>query len=534
MKKVNYRPVVLVIADGFGIAPASAGNAIARAKTPNLKKYIENYPATTLIASGESVGLSWGEIGNSEVGHKNIGSGQIFYQKLPRINKEIKDESFYKNPAFIKAIDHVAKHKSKLHLMGLASNGNVHASIEHFFALFEFAKQNGLKEIILHPILDGRDSLYNSAPRFIEDLIKKAKEIGIKAKIATVSGRFYAMDRDNHWERTEQYYNAIVNGQAKEYFKDPFEAIESSYKKEIYDENIEPVVIGKNNKSTAVIEPDDAVIFLNFRSDRARQITKALILPEFDKFKRTYLKNLFFVAMAQYEENLPMEIAYPPLVINNCLSEVISKSGLKQLHIAETEKYAHVTFFFNGGKEDPYENEDRIVVPSPPVASYDQKPEMSLKEVTNRIIKEIMAEKYDFIVINMANPDMVGHSGNLAATIEAVEKVDKFTSKIVDVTLAKGGCVLFTADHGNAEELLNLQTENISKEHSTNPVPLIVIAKELEGKSIGTVDSINGDLSLVTPSGILSDIAPTVLYLMGLEKPKEMTGTNLIPEDLIS
>jgi len=530
MAKIKFKPVVLIILDGWGIAALAPGNAIAKAKTPNLDKYIKTYPAMTLVASGESVGLSWGEMGNSEVGHTNIGSGMVFYQNLPRISKTISDKTFFTNSAFLKATGHVKKYGSKLHLIGLVSSGGVHSHIEHLYALLELAKQQKGKEVYIHAILDGRDTIYNTAKGFIEELSRKIKELGSSAQIATISGRFYAMDRDNHWERTALAFKAMTLGQSQESFADPIKAIENSYEKKVYDEQFLPVVITKKNKPVTLIEDKDAIIFFNFRADRARQLTQAFILPEFNKFPRpSEFKNLFFAAMTQYDINLPIDaIAFQPIEITRPLAKVLSEAGLKQLHIAETEKYAHVTFFFNGGKEEPYPNEDRIVIPSPRVSSFDEKPEMSVLKVTDEVLKAITENKYDFIVINFANPDIVAHTGNLKATIKACEICDKCLGKIVNATIAKNGVVAITADHGNAEELQNIKTQDVDKEHSTNPVPFIIVGKEWEGKNVGLPDSLGSDLSLVTPSGILSDVAPTILKIMGIKKPSEMTGTSLI------
>jgi 2,3-bisphosphoglycerate-independent phosphoglycerate mutase len=530
MAKSKHQTVVLAILDGWGVAPPAPGNAISSAQTPNLNKYISTYPVMTLNASGDAVGLSWGEMGNSEVGHMNLGSGIIFYQSLPRITKTIIDGTFFENPAFLKAIDHVKKQKSKLHLLGLVSSGGVHAHTEHLFALLELAKKQGLKEVYIHAILDGRDTIYNTGKGFMEELLKKIKKIKINAQVATISGRFYAMDRDNHWERTEKAFKVMTLGESDEKFKDPIKAIEKSYANKIYDEEFIPVVITNKDKPVTLIEDNDAIIFFNFRADRARQISQAFILPEFNKFPRpSDYKKLFFTSMTMYDKDLPLDaIAFMPIEITEPLAKAISDEGLKQLHIAETEKYAHVTFFFNGGIEAPFPKEERIVIPSPRVASYAEKPEMSAPKVMDEVIKAIESNKYDFIVLNFANADMVSHTGDLKATIRACETVDKCLGKIVKLVLSKNGVVLISADHGNAEELQNIQTGEIDKEHSTNPVPLIIIGNEWEGKTLGTSDVIGSDLSLVTPAGVLSDVAPTILKIMGVKKPKEMTGTSLI------
>jgi len=522
------KPVVLIILDGWGVAPLSPGNAIAQAKTPYLNKLIKSYPAMTLHASGEEVGLAWGEVGNSEVGHMNLGAGKLIYQNLSRINRSIADESFFANPAFLGALEHAKTNKSSLHLMGLASSGNVHSSIEHLYALLQLCANNKFKNVFVHAFLDGRDMPYNSGLDFIQKLEQKMSELKV-GQIASVSGRFYAMDRDNHWERVQAAYQAMALGESPEKFTSAAEAVQSSYDKKIYDEEFVPaVIIDKQGRSVATIKNNDSVIFFNYRSDRAREITKALILPGFEKFSRIYLENIYFVAMTEYEKDLPVEIAFPPEDIAEPLAKVLADNGLKQLHIAETEKYAHVTFFFNGGRETPFENEDRILVPSPRLAAYDKKPEMSAKIVTKKAGEAIMNKDYDFIVINFANSDMVGHTGNLKATIKACEVIDDCLKKLMEIILAKGGLAFITADHGNAEEIVNTQSGGIDKEHSTYPVPFLVVGKEWEGKSGGAKEIPNSDLSLMQPSGILADVAPTIIKAMKLPIPEEMTGKSLI------
>ncbi len=528
VKSSRPRPMVLIILDGWGIAPPSDGNAISLARTPNINKLITSYPALSLVAAGDAAGLSWGEMGNSEVGHLNLGAGKVFYQTLPKIDKSITDGSFYSNKIFLKAADLVKKNKSKLHFLGLLSTGGVHGSIAHLFALLEFAKRQKIKDVFLHVILDGRDNIYNSGLGLAENLVGQMNKLGV-GKIATLAGRFYAMDRDNHWERIEKVYRAMALGQNAEQFSDPLEAIKKSYDKKIYDEEFVPTVITSRGQPVALVEDQDALIFFNFRADRARELTKAFVIPEFDKFERPkYLKNLFFVTMTDYEEGLPVEVAFPPELIKIPLAKVISDEGLKQLHLAETEKYAHVTFFFNGGGEEPFPREDRVVIPSPRVSTYDQKPEMSANEITDRAIKEIENDKYDFIVINFANADMVGHTGKKEETIKAIETLDHCLGRLTKVILAQGGVAVITADHGNAEELINLQTGVIDKEHSTNPVPIIIVGKEFEGKTVGAAEAPGADLSLIQPQGLLSDVAPTILKIMGLKQPEEMTGSPLI------
>ncbi|MEK7167915.1 MAG: 2,3-bisphosphoglycerate-independent phosphoglycerate mutase, partial [Patescibacteria group bacterium] len=428
------KPVVLIILDGWGIAPASKGNALALAKTPFVNNLIKSYPAMTLRASGESVGLSWGEVGNSEVGHLNLGSGKLVYQNLPEINRSIADGPFFKNEKFLAAIHHAKKNRTALHLMGLASSGGVHSHIDHLLALLDLCEKEKFKNVYLHLFLDGRDMAYNSGADFVKKVEDKIKEIKL-GRIATISGRFYALDRDNHWERVALAYKAMTQGEAEHKSGDPLEAVEDSYAKKIYDEEFVPTVITSGDNPVGKVEDNDAVIFFNYRSDRAREITKAFVLPGFEKFERNYLKDLFFVTMTEYEKDLPVEVAFPPQEIHEPLAKVISDAKLKQLHVAETEKYAHVTFFFNGGRELQLEGEERILIPSPRVPSYDKKPEMSAKEITKRTIKEIMADTYDFIVINFANSDMVAHTGNLKATAKAAEVLDGCVKQLVEVVL---------------------------------------------------------------------------------------------------
>jgi len=520
------KPVILVVLDGWGIAPPYSGNAITQAKTPNFDKLVSLYPSMTLRASGEAVGLPWGESGNSEVGHMNLGLGRIIYQDLPRINRAISDNSFYKNKVLLEATDYVKKNNSALHFIGLISNGGVHASIEHLLALLALAKEKNIKNVYIHAILDGRDTPYNSGINFIKEIERHIQEYKI-GKIATISGRFYAMDRNNHWDRTGKAYFAMVKGEGNE-GENPTKVIKESYDKKIYDEEFVPTVIKEKGEPVGLIKEKDAVIFFNYRSDRARQLTKAFVLPGFEKIKnREYLKNLFFVCFTEYEEDLPVKIAFLPEKIKNTLGETISKAGYKQLRIAETEKYAHVTYFFNGGLEEKSTGEDHVLIPSLQVESYDIKPEMSAMEITKKIIELIEKDKYNFILVNYANVDMVGHTANIKAASKAVEVVDKCLGDLVKITLEKNGILLVTADHGNAENMFNMQTGLKDKEHTANPVPFIIIGKEFEGKTIGFQEAPGNDLSLIQPQGILSDVAPTILKIMKIKIPPEMTGRSL-------
>ncbi len=527
--KHRPRPVVLCVLDGFGTAPDDDGNAITRAKTPNFDEFTTRYPVVNVKASGEAVGLMWGEMGNSEVGHLTIGAGRVFYQTLPLIERSIKDESFFANDALKASIAHVQKTGGTLHLMGLMSSGKVHAYNMHCYAILELLKREKVKKVAIHAILDGRDTIYNSGKEFVVELMGKMKEIGI-GELASLSGRYYTMDRDNRWDRIQAAYEAIALGKSSSMAADPLKAIADSYKKKIYDEEFVPTVLTKRGKPVATVEKGDAMIFFNYRPDRARQITKAFTLPTFEKFERKYIENLQFTSLAEYEKGLPVQVVFPPVLIKNTLSEVVSTAGLVQLHIAETEKYAHVTFFFNGTREEPFPHEDRKIIPSPKVESYDQKPEMSAKEVVDQIIKEIKTGNYDVIITNLANPDMVAHTGNMEASVKAIEAVDMQMGRLAAAVLKAGGEMLITADHGNAEEVENLQTRERDKEHSTNPVPLWVIGERFKGKAGLSGDVPNGDLSLLPPVGMLADVAPTFLAMMGIDSPKEMTGESLLPE----
>jgi len=529
MANLKPKPVVLVILDGFGVAPPSKGNGVTLAKKPVFDHLVANYPVMTLQASGEAVGLSWGEMGNSEVGHMNLGSGEIIYQTLPKINKSIEDGSFSENQAFKKAVEQVKKNKSRLHLLGLVSNGGVHSHQDHLYALLDLVKQEKLKEVYIHAILDGRDTKKDGGLDFIQQLQKKIKEAGV-GKIATLSGRFYAMDRDNHWDREEKAFLAIALGKSELKSEDPVQAIKQSYQNNVFDEEFLPTVITSGAKPVVTIEDKDAVIFFNFRADRARQMTAAFSVPSFDKFEsKKEFKDLVFITFTEYEKDLPVDVAFPPNIIQQPLGKILSENNLAQLHTAETEKYAHVTFFFNGGREDEFNGEERILVPSPPVPTYDQKPEMSAAEVTSKLLAALKQKKHDFVVINYANPDMVGHTGVIPATVKAIEAVDKYLGQLVKLVLSLGGVCFITADHGNAEELINLQTGEVDKEHSTNPVPFIAVGKQWEGQSLTPgLDSAGGDLSIVTPSGMLADISPTILKVLEIKQPQEMTGSPLL------
>jgi len=526
MITLKRQPVILIIIDGYGVAPPSRGNAFALAKTPVLDRLIEQYPTMTLQAAGDAVGLPWGEMGNSEVGHLCLGSGRVIYQNLPRITRTIIDGTFFTNLAFTQATDYVLKNNSRLHLVGMFSTAGVHSFDEHAFALLELCQQKKIKDVFIHVILDGRDSPYNSGLEFVSKIMKKCKTIG-RGKIATIAGRFYAMDRDNHWDRTALAYQAMTAGQGPA-ADDPLAAIKESYTRSVYDEQMVPTVITTGGNPVATVINHDAVIFFNFRPDRARQLTTAFVLPGFAKFPRPeYLKDLIFVTMTEYEKNLPVNIAFPPEIVTEPLAKVFSDAKCNQLHAAETEKYAHVTFFFNGGIEAPFPGEERILVPSPSVPSYDQKPDMSARQITARVLEQLNTGKFALVVMNFANPDMIGHTGNIPATIQGIETVDHCLGELIDAALSINGLILITGDHGNAEMKIDGQTGAVNKEHSASPVPLIVVGNDLSPNVLRHFKAPLHDLSSLTPVGVLADVAPTILNLVGLPVPTTMTGHDL-------
>lgn len=502
------KPIALIIMDGFGCNSDNYGNAIAAADTPNIDKYMKG-PNTIIGASGLDVGLPDGQMGNSEVGHTNIGAGRIVYQMLVKISKSIKDGDFFENPALLSAMNNCKEKNSALHLMGLLSPGGVHSHMEHLYGLLEMAKRNGLEKVYVHAFLDGRDEPPSSAAEFMSETCDKIKEIGV-GSVATISGRFYAMDRDNAWDRVEKAYNAMVLGDGVDANgKCPVQAIKDSYANEVTDEFMLPTVTNKNG----IIKENDSVIFFNFRPDRARQITRAFVDPEFKGFER---KNGFFpvnfVCMAQYDAVMPnVSIAFPPEALKMTLGEYLSKLGKTQLRIAETQKYAHVTFFFNGGEEKQFDGEDRILIKSPDVETFDMKPEMSAYEVTDAVVDAINSDKYDVIILNYANCDMVGHTGIFDAAKAAVEAVDTCVGRMVDAIQAKGGVALITADHGNADKMYEPDGSAFTA-HTTNPVPFIVVGYDCE----------------LRDGGVLADIAPTILQILEVPQPEEMTGKSLI------
>ena len=510
------KPIALIILDGYGINDTVAGNAIKAANTPNLDSYFADYPNTILYASGMSVGLPEGQMGNSEVGHTNIGAGRVVYQELTRITKSIKDGDFFENAALIKAVENCKKNDSALHFMGLLSDGGVHSHIEHLFGLIDLAKTAGLKKVYIHCIMDGRDVSPTSGAGYLEQLQNYLDKAGV-GEIATVMGRYYAMDRDTNWNRVEKAYDAAVrsNGvfceDVQAMMKKSYETLDENGAA-ITDEFIIPAVVTKIGAPVGSISANDSVIFFNFRPDRAREFTRTLVDPEFTGFNRELLP-LYYVCMTQYDASMPnVDVAFKPESLTNTFGEYISKKGLTQLRIAETEKYAHVTFFFNGGVENQYEGEDRKLIASPKVATYDMQPEMSAYKVADACVELINEDKYDCIILNFAICDMVGHTGVFDAAMAAVDAVDEGLGKVVDALRAKDGKILITADHGNADCMVDPETNDVFTAHTTNPVPLIVMGA--------------GDVEL--KKGKLADLCPTMLDLMGLDKPAEMTGETLI------
>lgn len=540
----NHGPIVLTILDGWGIAPPGPGNAVTLAKIPNFDSYWSSFPHTTLIASGEDVGLPRGEPGNSETGHLNIGAGRIVYQDLPKINVSIADGSFLKNPAFLMAANHVRQNNSSLNLMGLVGPGGVHSSLEHIFALLKFAVDEKINNVYLHLFTDGRDSPPTSSLDYINRVEAELGKFGV-GKIASICGRYYAMDRDNRWERIQTAYDALTSG-IGEKAHSAKDAVQNSYLKGTTDEFIKPCIIVKENgEPLKLISDNDAVIFFNFRVDRPRELTKTLTLKDFENYqpkrlsfdpyaerygqkqflevkgiqtfnRKKILSNLLFVTMTEYEKGLPVEVAFPPSRIDLTLSRLFSENQKRQFHLAETEKYPHVTSFFDGSAEKPSPYEEWSKVPSPNVATYDLMPEMSAQEVTNQFLMRINTTMYDFALVNFANPDMVGHTGVINAGIKACEVTDKCLGQIVSTTLNLEGTVIVTADHGNVEEMISLDTGKINTEHSKNMVPFILINKSLIGS--GTM----------LPQGILADIAPTILSIAGLTVPGTMSGKKLL------
>lgn len=503
------KPVALIILDGFGYLPTDRGNAVKHANTPVFDSIFQNYSHTLIGASGEDVGLPDGQMGNSEVGHLNIGAGRIVYQELTRITKEIREGSLFTNPALLEAMENAKKEGRALHLMGLLSDGGVHSHNSHIEGLLLMAKQQGVKDVYVHAFMDGRDTPPQSGKDYIVQLENFMKTHGI-GKILTVSGRYYAMDRDKRWDRVKLAYDAIVKADAPK-ADSALSCIEASYHENVTDEFVLPTVIGEG---LTTLSAHDSVIFFNFRPDRARELTRAIVDRDFDGFEREYFETTY-VTMTQYDKTMPnVIVAYTPQTLDNTLGEYIASKGKTQLRIAETEKYAHVTFFFNGGREEAYANEERILVPSPKVATYDLKPEMSAYEVTDRLINDLETNPKDLIVLNFANPDMVGHTGVFEAAVKAVETVDICLGKVLDKIKSLGGVAFITADHGNAEQMFD-DLGGPFTAHTTNKVPFVM------------VDDVNKNIKL-RDGGRLCDFAPTILEVMGLEKPEQMTGISLL------
>lgn len=508
------KPLLLMILDGWGYSPVSKGNAIAQAHKPNFDQLLETYPHILLQASGEAVGLPAGQMGNSEVGHLNIGAGRVVYQELTRIFKAIKTGEFAKNPILGEAMERVKNGPGALHLMGLVSDGGVHSHLDHLFALLEMAKTIGVKKVYIHVVLDGRDVLPQSAKTYLGQLNEKMEELGI-GQIATVSGRYYLMDRDQRWDRVEKAYQALVQGEG---IKAPnlFAAVEQSYDVRVNDEFVVPtVIIDGEGQPLGKIQEGDSVIFFNFRSDRARQISHAFVDEKFTGFERKEHPNIHYVCLTEYDVTLKTPVAFPPQNLENTLGEVLAQQHKKQLRIAETEKYAHVTFFFNGGVEDPCPGEDRCLIPSPKLATYNLKPEMSAPEVTEELLTRVQNDSYDVIILNFANSDMVGHTGEFEAAIKAVEAVDECIGKIIPAVQKQGGTIMITADHGNAEAKIDLETGRPITAHTTNPVPFILIDDTYKEDKL-------------REGGALCDVAPTILALLKIPQPTDMTGKSLI------
>ncbi len=516
------RPFVLLIMDGWGINPRKEGNAIALARTPNLDKLAKNWPHTSVRTSGEAVGLPEGQMGNSEVGHQNIGAGKRVLQDYSRVNESIKDGSFFQNPALLKAVEHVKKNGSRLHICGLLGNGGVHAHETHLEALLSLANKHDIEHVYIHSFTDGRDTSPTGGVEFMRHLQARAQEIGGKhaAKVATVSGRYYAMDRDNRWDRTALAYFAMTRAEGIK-AASAIRAIEQSYEQGITDEFIIPTMVMEDQHPVAVVKAGDALIHYNFRPDRARQLTKAFVLEELPsqaqgKFDRgARLENVQYVMMTAYEEGLDAPVAFRADEVEMPIARVISEQGWRQFHTAETEKYAHVTYFINGRREEPFPGEDRLLVPSPKVPTYDLQPEMSATGVTSTAVEHIRSGDYDFVVMNYANADMVGHTGVIEAAIKAVEIVDTGVGQVVEATLAMGGGLLITADHGNAEQLIDYETGKPFTAHTTNPVPLYLVVPQMAQARL-------------RDDGILADVAPTILDVLGIPKAKDMTGRTLI------
>ena len=525
----EFKKVVLVVLDGFGIAPPGTGNAVLRARIPTLNNLVNNFPSMTLQASGPLVGLPWGQMGNSESGHLNIGAGRIVGEDLPRITLSIQNGDFFKNQVLRGAVEHAKKNNSKLHLLGLVSDGGVHSLDEHMFALLGLASEMDLNRVFVHMFTDGRDTPERVAMEELKKVKERISRIGT-GTIASVGGRFYTMDRGGHWDQTEMTYQVLVNGKGPA-AASAEDCISQSYQKQVFDEMILPTVINNfDQKPIALIEENDAVIFFNFRQDRALQLTQLFIAPGLvpEKYRHPVLQNLYFCTMTEYAQNLPAaKVAFPSLDLKNNLAEVLSKNNFTQFHIAESEKYAHITSFFNCGRTDPYVGEERHIVTSPNNArNYTDSPQMSADELTDILCAKITNTETNFFVANFANGDMVGHTGNLQSSIKAVEFIDKCLGQIIQAVLSTDAALIITADHGNVEEMISVKTGEIDKDHTTNPVPCLFVSNKWKFKT--PLGKGFEHLSAEVPNGVISDIAPTILSLYNLPKPEEMTGVNLL------
>lgn len=518
------KKAMLVVLDGWGVSPEPSGNAISNASTPNMDAFIKYYPNTILQASGIAAGLPWGKMGNSEVGHLILGAGKTLYQNLPRVSLSIQDKSFYSNDVLLNAIAHSIDNNSNIHIMGLLSDGGVHSHIDHLYAILEMLKMNNVstEKVFIHAFTDGRDTETMSGVKYISELTRNLKEEYWPGRIASIMGRYYAMDRNQTWDRTKLAYYCMVNLVGIKEL-DPKSALEKSYSQNVTDEFIKPTIFPDKFNNFTPIRENDTIIFFNIREDRARQITKAFAMDDFSNFDRgAKIENLYVATMMEYEKGLPVNVVFPPEIVECPLGKVISDNGLRQLRIAETEKYAHVTYFFNGGKESPFENEYRTLIPSPSVSTYDETPEMSADTLTETVVKDIESGRFDFILLNYANADMVGHTGNFKQTIKAIEFVDICLGRIYEACMRNDLTLLITADHGNAEEMFNPKTGEVMTEHTTNPVPFIVISKE---NKFSTPRKYDIDMRV---GGMLSDVAPTVLDILHLPKPTEMTGRSIL------
>ena len=524
-QNIKNLPIVLLILDGWGIAPSSRGNAFTGSKIPIYNQLVRNYKCFSVAASGEAVGLPWGEPGNSEVGHLNLGAGKIVYQPVLLINKSIEDKTFFNNEELMAAIQNCKQKNSTLHLMGLLSEGGVHSHQDHLYALLELAARNGLKKVYVHVFLDGRDSAFDSGAHYVSQLEKIMNQLGV-GKIATICGRFWAMDRDNNWDRVGKAYEAMALGKSDKVYPNAALAIKESYANKVYDEEFAPCVIGQQgDENSARIQSGDSLIFYNYRPDRARQLTKAFSLPSFDKFKRPRLDNIHFVTLVEYDPDLPVKVAFKKEIIKTPIGKVWSDSGLSQFHVAETEKYAHVTYFFNGGEDVVFKGEDNKIVDSAGVASYADKPEMSVNEIKKVVLEDMQKNGHHCYVVNFANADMVGHTGNIRATRFGVETVDKAIKDLAKQVLKMNGVLVITADHGNAEEMVNWENGEIIKEHSRNPVPALIIGEQFRLQSPKPETFSLDSLDVV---GVLSDVTSTLLAINGLDQPETMTSRSLI------